>query len=224
MTFSELKTELNNRLSITATNTFWTQAMLENWLNQANYWACTYKHWPFTEKAKTTTTKVQTDFDYDVYDYPSDFRSDSIRRLEIKQSDGTIKKYQKVRYEDFLNYVEDEGDDYIFSDFRRRIFIYPKVKTAGLEISIWGQEKPEKMINDSDKTPFAEGDEAGEEAIIKRALMIALQKAKKYQEAAIEREEAKIILEELWARIQEEQITYQSKDNPFFDVPNFLDY
>jgi len=220
MQFSELQTELQNRLSIVSTNTFWTLSMIKSWLNQANKWACNYKFWPFTEKAKYTISRANALY----YDYPESFRSDSIRLLQIEQDDGIMADYKKIRYEDFVKYVLENpsGTDKVFSDFRRQYFINPKVAVAKREICVWGQEKPALLVNDTDKTPFAEGDEAGEEAIIKRALMIALQKASNYQKATIERDEARLILEDCWARISEEQAGYQSKNREFFDVPDFF--
>jgi len=215
MNFGELKAELRARLSIATGNSFWTDEMLGEWINQANRWACTYKYWPFTEKAKYTVSRANARY----YDYPPTFRTDSIRRLEI---DGT--EYEKKRYEDFMKYIKENpnGTDKIFSDFERFYFIHPVVKEDGKEIVVWGQEKPKKLENDEDTTPFSEGEEDGEEAIIKRALMIALQKAKKYTEAQIQKEEAKEILEQIWSRIKEEQALYQTKDRPFFDVPQFF--
>lgn len=220
MQFSELQEELQARLSIATTNTFWTPTMLKAWLNQANKWACAYKPWPFTEKAVYTTSRANALY----YDYPPKFRSDSIRILTIDQGDGTVAEYKKVRYEDFMRYIRDypSGTDKIFSDFRRQYFINPKITVNGREICLWGQEKPDTLINDTDTTPFAKGDEVGEEAIIKRALSIALQKARKYQEAGIQRDEAKLILEEYWTRIQEEQAGYITKDKPFFNVPDYF--
>jgi len=220
MTFKELQDEVIARLSINTTNEFWTVDMIKNWLNQANRWACTYKFWPFTEKAKYTLSRANALY----YDYPESFRSDSIRLLQIEQDDGTMADYQKVRYEDFMKYILDnpDGTDKIFSDFKRQFFINPKVPVDGKQICVWGQEKPALLVNDNDTTPFSEGDEAGEEAIIKRAVMIALQKARRYQEAAVERDEARLILEDCWARIQEEQAGYQSKDRSFFETPDYF--
>lgn len=216
MNFSELKNELRNRLSIAIGNTFWTDAMLADWLNQANRWACNYKKWPFTEEAVYTASRANALY----YDYPSNFKSDSISRLEIENAEGKMEEYKKIAYQDFMKYITNnpEGKDKIFSDYKRFYFINPKVPVDGREITLWGQERPEKLVADTDKTPFAEGEEAGEEAIIKRALMIALQKAKKYSEASVEREESKEILEQIYMRILEEQVTYQRKDCPFFNV------
>ena len=220
MTFLELQTELQNRLSIATTNTFWTTAMIKSWLNQAYRWTCNYKKWPFTEEAKKTTTVK----DQYYYDYPVEFKADSISRLTVVDANGDEKSYKKIRFQDFLNHKEKHPDseDKLFSDYRRQYFISPTPDVTDREITVWGQIKPNKLVNDSDITLFAEGEEMGEEAIIKRALMVALQKAKKYSEAAIEREESRLILEEIFARIQEEQASYRGKDNPLFDIPRFL--
>ena len=113
MQFSELQTELQARLSVASSNTFWTPAMIKVWLNEANKWACNYKKWPFTEKAVYTSSKANAFY----YDYPLEFKSDSISRLEIEKSDGKMKEYKKVRYQDFMKYIRDnpDGEDLIFS-------------------------------------------------------------------------------------------------------------
>jgi len=220
MTFKELQEELQNRLSISSSNTFWTNNMLKFWINQANKWACGAHKWPFTEGAKVTYSQAGARY----YDYPIEFRSDSVSRLEVKQADGTIKVYRKVRYPDFMNYINTEKNpvDTIFTDYRRWIFINPVINEDGREISVWGQLKPVELVNDGDESPFAEGDENGEEAIIKYALKLALQKGGLYQEATIQGNEATLILAECWSRVQKEQASYQSKDTPFFEVPNFF--
>jgi len=220
MTFLELQTELQNRLSVTTTNTFWTSTMIKDWLNQANKWACTYRKWPFTEGAVYVNSRANALY----YDYPPEFRSDSISRLEIESAEGKMEEYKKIRYQDFMKYIREnpDGEDKIFSDHQRFYFINPKVPVSGREINLWGQKKPKKLVADSDITPFAEGEEAGEEAIIKKALSIALKKGKKYTEARIEETEAKDILNEIWERVKEEQASYQTKDTPLFDVPRFI--
>lgn len=215
MQFSELQIEVRTGLSIAAGNEFWSDDYIKSIINRANRWACNYKRWPVTEKAKYTSSQANALY----YDYPSEFKIDSIARLEI---DG--KEYKKIRYEDFMKYLEDSpnGTDRLFSDYRRFYFINPKVSVNGKEITIWGQEKPAKLVNNTDITPFAEGEEAGEEAIIKKAISLGLQKAKRYVEAREEAAEAMRILEEIWARIKEGQQLYQSKDRPAFNIPRFF--
>lgn len=223
MIFQEMQNELQARLSISSVNTFWTADMIKSWLNQANRWACMYKKWPFTEGVKYIESIANQEY----YSYPSEensvtetsFRTDTISRLEVDDE-----SYDKVRYNAFKKIVEEDTakEKRVFTDYKRFYFIHPIIETSGKIITIWGQEKPKKLVDYSDITPFAEGEEMGEEAIIKKALSIALQKARKYTEAAVQRDEAKLLLEEIWTRIQEEQASYKSKDVQFFDVPKLF--
>lgn len=211
MTFIELQQELKNRLSIVTPNTFYTDVMLKDWLNQANLWACGFAKWAFTEKAEFTESRANTEH----YDYPVNFKADSIRMLEIEDNGF----YKKLLFKDFQEY---KGSEKVFSDFRRRFFVKPILESAGKKITVWGQEKPTKLVGNDDITPFAEGEEMGEEAIIKRALMTALQKAKKYQEARVEGNEARAILQQIQVNIIKEQGLYQTKDAPLFEIPDYL--
>lgn len=215
MTYKEIQDEVLARLAVTTTSTFFTLEQIKNWINQAIRWACLYKKWPFTEGAKCCSSRAGRKY----YDYPPEFRSDSIRRLEV---DGEV--YKKVSFSAFQKIVREDTaeEEKVFSDYMRFYFIWPVIKENGKIISVWGQQKPQKLEKDGDTTPFHSGEETGDEAIIKKTLSIALAKAKKYNEAAVEREEAKMLLEEIWARIQEEQAAYQSKDVQYFDVPKFF--
>lgn len=219
MTFSELTAELQTRLSASSSSTFYTQTLLKSWLNIAYRWSAGLYNWPFSEKAKKTTSIAQSEFKYDIYDYPDNttpFKTDSISRLTVDD-----KKYDKKIYQDFLDFIDNNPDstDKIYSDWGRQYFIFPKL-SAGLNISIWGQIVPTKLTGDTDTTIFS-GDPEAEEAIIKKALSIALAKGKKKQEAMIEEKEATDILKIVWSKIAKRQAQYQSKDRPFFDIPNF---
>ena len=214
MKFIDLQKEVKRRLSIFQDNTFYTEEMIKNWINIANKWACAYKPWPFTEKAKYTLSVANQE----EYDYPEEFMSDSIRILKV---DGEI--YEKVRYEDYFRLKNDIFfKDKIFTDFNRIIFIYPVISVSGKEILIFGQEMPRDLINDTDETPFAYNEEEGEEAIIKYALKIALQRGGFYDRATIEGEEARLILENIWGRISGEQSTYLSKSSQYFKDIQFF--
>jgi len=228
MTYKELKEALQDRLSASATNTFWTPTMIGEWINRGVLWATNLYRWPFTEGAEYTKSRANARY----YDYPKDtadgvpaFKSDSIRFCQIEQSDGKMKEYTKTRYVDFMRYIEnnEDGTDKIFSDYRRRIFINPVVSVSDRKICIWGQEKSKKLAADADETPFAEGEETGDEAIIHYAMAIALRKGRRYNEAAAERAEAFNLLQEIWNRVEMEQAQYRTKSAPLFDVPNFFE-
>lgn len=136
MNLQEMQQELENRLSISSSNTFWTSSQLVSWLNQAMIYCCGYKKWPFTEDIDISLTTIASKEDYN---YPLKFKSDSIRILTI---DG--KMYEKIRYDDYLRYKEDDptGTDRVFSDYKRVIYINPDAFSAGKTITIYGQVTP----------------------------------------------------------------------------------
>jgi len=285
MNFQQMITDLEGRLSISSTNTFWTSSMLESWMNQALIWACSFKKWPFTEKKDTSLT---TTAGTDNYDYPTDFKSDSIRILMI---DG--KRYEKIRYDDYLIYKEDYsgGTDNVFTDYKRVIYININAFADGKTITIYGQATPTSLsfksglatetvagdlvdsanapfvagdvgksvynatdnkytvitgyntstsvdidndiftvgeeyemfsANSAGETPFSNSEEEGNEAIVKKALSIALAKAEKWNESVVEENGAKQILNGIWARIQEEQFGYKTKKRSLFKRINIL--
>lgn len=285
MTFAQMISDLERRLSIASTNTFWTTPMLESWMNIAMIWACGFKKWPFTEKKDETLTTVASQANYN---YPTKFKSDSIRILMI---DG--KRYTKIRYDDYLKYREDYsgGTDKVFSDHKRVIYINPNAFAASKTITIYGQVTPDSLsfktgaatetkadhlvdstnapfvagdvgktvynktdnkyaivtgyntstsvdldtnimadeeeyelynANSAGKTPFADAEEEGNEAIIKKALSVALQKGKKFNESMTEEAGARQILNELYIRIEEEQPNYRTKNRSLLKRINIL--
>ena len=226
-----MQTALINELSTITTSTFWTQTMIKNWINRGVIWAVNFKPWPFTERSEYTKSRANAEY----YDYPLDtpdgppaFKSDSIRLCQVEQDDGTMATYQKTNYIDFMKYLEgtangdNDGTDKIFSDFRRRYFINPIITVSGRKIIIWGQEKAKELSADTDETPFAEGEETGDQAIILYAKNLALKKARRYNDATAELNEAIRLLIEIWTRISDEQAQYQTKSNALFNVPNFF--
>lgn len=227
MTYIELQNALKDDLSSTVVSTFWTPTMLEGWINRGVIWATNFRPWPFTEKAEYTKSRANAryyDYPDDTADGPSAFKSDSIRLCQIEQDDGTMAEYTKLRYNDFMKYLEDNptGTDKVFSDYRRRYFINPVVTVSDRNISVWGQEKAKELVADTDETAFSEGEETGDQAIILYAKSIALKKARRYNEATAEITEATNLLLEIWKRIQEEQSQYRTKSNALFNVPNFF--
>lgn len=231
MTKAELEAELLERLSATSSNTFWTTTMITKWIARGVLWATSLYRWPFTERAEYTKSRANALY----YDYPVDitdgapaFKSDSVRLCQIEQSDGKMEEYTKTRYIDFMRYLagtasgDNDGTDQIFSDYRRRIFINPVVPVSEREICIWGQEKSKKLVNATDETPFTDGEETGDEAILQYALAIALKKARRYNEAIAEKTEAINLLNEIWGRVEQEQAQYKTKSAPLFDVPDFF--
>lgn len=218
MNLSELLSEFQQRLSINELSGFMSSTTIKSWIDRGNKWACSYKPWPFMEGAKYTTA---TSDEY--YDYPEEFLSDSISELKVEQDDGSMDRYNKVRFKSYQRYREDreDGEDKIFSDYGRYYFINPNTISPGDTIELWGQETPDDLTNDNDETPF-KNDHKGEEAILKYAMAIGLRKKKNFQEAEMEEKKAEKLLDEIWSRIAISQAEYDTKDKPLFRRINIL--
>lgn len=169
MNFLTAQQDLDSRLSVSGVSGFWTPTDKKRWLNLGQQRALNYRRWPFAESAKTTITNK----DQEYYDYPTEFRSKSIGRLDV---DGA--QYLFMEWEDYLGYT---GSQNVWSEFGRQYFITPIPDESDKAISVWGiLSKLPDMANDSDESEFPE---EGHEAIVLFALAIGLRKSKMLSEA-----------------------------------------
>ncbi len=174
MIYSELQTELDNRIASAKVSGFWSSAMKKQWINTAGERACNYHRWKALEYALKTTTKANQEY----YDYPSAFQEDSIYYAEV---DG--EEYTGVSWDDYQNYKANGSTDKIIASHDGFYFINPTPTVADLEIAIWGIRKWVKLVENTD-TPVTPSEM--DEAIIKLALATCLQKERRYAEASAE--------------------------------------
>ena len=197
-TFTELTAELGSRLMSADNSTLYTTARKEKLIQDAHLWATSYKEWVELVRAKTTTSTTD-----DYYDCPDEFRTDSIIRVVI---DGNV--YKKKNYEDFLDYLADNAD-------------YLDSYVAGKVMDVYGCIQPEQLSGGTDTTIFSDSDETGNEAIVKKALSVALKKNNPNL-AVLEENEAKVILENIWRRQSQRQHRDERLNHPLFNVPNYF--
>ena len=216
-TFADIKNEVLVRLSASTTLGFYTDAILNSWFNDAYSWAASFKKWPFTERRDNTATWSSGTEDYA---YPSDFRSDGIRLLQV----GT-RRLQKLTFEDYQIFREEEdsADDRVWADFGRRFYINPNVDSSGT-ITVWGQYTPVPVdVTDTTVTTvFSDAEEEGNEAIVEKILEFAKTKEKKMQESLVHRQKAVDILDAIWKRIGDEQFLAHTKNRGMFKRINIL--
>lgn len=174
MQLSELLTELNNRISAAKVSGFWTDAQKKEWINKAGERICNFKNWKDLELAKSTTTKG----DQEYYDYPSEFKPNSIYHLEV---DGD--EYDKKNWDEYQDYKAAESDAKIFTSHNGFYFISPTPEEADLSIDVWGYKRWVKLVANED-TPILPSE--FDEAIIKLALATCLKKEGRYNEAQVE--------------------------------------
>lgn len=205
-----IKNAILVKLGQSTTSAYYTDAILDDWIDDAHKFAAGYKKWPFTEGRVSTTFVTTTTDDLGNYimEYPEGWKADSIRLLQIGG-----KRYDKKNFYDFMALREDEPDtnDAIYSDFGRRLFINP-VSGASGTMTCYGQYLPVRLDGTvaSEYTVFSNYDEEANQALVQEVLSYAAQREKKseteiqsYHNRAIE------ILERLWSTVAGEQAMYQ---------------
>ena len=208
-----MQTELLARLMASTNSTLFPTARIQTLIKDAHLWATSLYLWPQLERDKYTSTNG----DY-YYDYPTDFRTDSISRIIIDD-----KEYDRKAFEDWLDYKLNNSTDTntrIFADFGRQIFIFPTPGTGTDNFDIWGSIQATQLSASGDKTIFSDHDDSGNEAIVKKALSVAIAKIDKKLSQA-EESEATNILSRIFRKVLQRQQRDQRKDHPQFDIPNY---
>lgn len=228
MTFLEAKQHLARKLNIDyadiANNDLFDDTDLEIYIQLGIQKAWDYKPWDFTEGSKTATM-VQDIIDAGYVDYPNDFQSGSVYLLKIAG-----KEYKKLLFQDYLKFFEDypEARDRYFSEQNRFLFINPFSFSVGETFDVYGKLMPPIVVDDTDLLPFSPDSDnyehSGNEAIVLFAYSEALasEKLKNQSGATTEREKAYQILNVLWKPFEEARSLLQSKNRPFFQVPDFF--
>lgn len=220
MNFGELQTAILDDLSVTTTDTFYSTAYIKRIANRAVNWLANLRNWQQTQHAyKFNSTDDAETAEY--YNYPEDFKTDSIWRLIF---DGD--RYERKNFKDYLKYQDDysAATEKIYADHRRQIFINPK-PTSVAEISIWGHKIPADMSADADQHPFHDEAEL-EEAILKYAIGLALKKGRgtNYNRGVTETREARALALEIWEVQKKEQAKYKTHENKMFNHIEILPY
>lgn len=211
MDFSEYQQAVLDDISVEAGDAFYKTAVIKRAINRAYRWVAGLRNWPQTEEAYKRDTEAGKDY----YNYPSNFKTDSITRLLYNG-----KEYTKTAWRDFLRYQDNNpnGTDKIFGDYKRQYHINADVEALTAGVEVWGQIIPEDMVNNSDTTLFS-GDSNIEEAILKKTLAILYKKARgqMYDRGVVLEDDAKALVSDAWTQIMKSQGDYQSKDTAVFN-------
>jgi len=210
-TTGDIKDEVLVRLNVSTTAAgFYTDTILNDWLDQAHRIAAGFKKWSFVEGRSETTFASSTER----YTYPENWKPDSIRILQLGG-----KRLRKLNYEDYENFKEDtpSSEARVFSDFGLEYYINPSVDSSGT-IAVWGQYTPAAFdrTDIAVLTVFSDRDEDGNEAMIELMLSYAKMREKKFQESEAHRKRAIEKLDNIWERIKNEQFGYHTKDREMY--------
>ncbi len=137
MLFSAMITEVRDGLNVLSASTFITTAMIQRWICMAMDWALSYKKWPFLEYKGTDLIDATG-----TYPYPTSMKTKSAFLVTVAGE-----RFEKIRYEDYLKYLEDDssGDDKVWAEFDRDIYINGNACSTGDAICIYGQAIPASL-------------------------------------------------------------------------------
>lgn len=222
VTRQEIENELKARLMVANNSTLVSASRMTTLVQDASLWAGTIYFWPSLYRARVFSTKPNTQsLNYDYYDYPTDMLTNSASRLYIGG-----KKYDKKSFQDFLDYVDNALTNSLppdptkryFAEYSRQFFVYPTVSTAGTNDGVlWGNIQPPALTNPTDTTIFSMWDDTGNEAILKKALSVEMERLDSGF-AGSQKGEAVALLSLIWKKVLQEKQKDQRLNHPFFQV------
>ena len=220
--FSEIIQAVQDDLTVGDESSLYPLALVKRAVNRSYRKSSALFNWPDLENAKTTSSVINQEY----YDYPREFRADSIWRIEMDDNQyGEEPDGSPMDWHDYRVFRADSDNDNStekkWATQRRRYFIFPVPTTNGSNnISVWGQRIPDALAADADVTIFSYSMPEGNEAIILEAVAILKSKGENEKAGQFRSTEAKQLLIVAWGKIQKEQAKYE-KVLPFFDVPNY---
>lgn len=226
--FSDLQAALQSDLTITGISTLFDLNTIKLAINRA-YRKCAgmYK-WPGTRDALKTPAKAG----YETYDYPQNWRPDSIWKVRVDGVDMgdplTLKDYL---YEQENNFPA--GNKSIWANQNARYLITvngtPPIADGDNNIEIWGFKFVNKLVADSDTTIFSYDMGECNEAVVLEALSILRTKggeqpirlARYVQGALLLSMEAQQILTTAWGKIAQENAKME-KTTPLLNIKDMF--
>lgn len=217
----DIKTEFMVRMSVATTVAFYTDAIVNNWIDEAHKMAAGYHKWPMTEgRVSTTFASLVTNEDSLLTGvYPEGWKARSIRMLTVGG-----KNYEKKSFMGFTKFLQTfpQSTDKIFTDYGLTYYINAGAQGSGT-VAIFGQYTPNLDLTDpTASTVFSGIDEDGNQAIVEFMMFLALTREKtptivmkgRMVSAAFQHQQAGYaILDQLWKRFTDEAFAYQSPDN-----------
>lgn len=222
MTFLEIQKEICAELNVdytivaVGTHELYTITEIKKWANMAKDWCLSFKKWPFLETSGTDLIDATGK-----YPYPALMKTKSAFIITVAGE-----RYVKISYEDYLKYFEDDadGEDRIWAEWDRDIYINGNACDVGDAIIIYGQAGEADLSADAALTPFAAAEPNGDEAVIKKAVSLAMRKNRqRFNESKLLEIEAKDILSMIWDRLSEAMPREVRKSTPVFKRVNVLD-
>lgn len=220
-TLLNIRAAVQDDLTVGDESTLYSPNLIDRAINRAYRKVGGLFPWPELEDAKKTSTQANQEY----YDYPQNWRSDSVWKLTVDEVRyGEDPDGSPLSFDDYLNWKEDNPDstDKKWANQWRRFFIWPVPTTQGdNNIVVWGIKVVSSLSQDADTTVFSYSTPEANEAIELEAVAILKSKGDDDKSGQFKSLEAKQILTVAWNKIAKEQAKYE-KNQPFFDVPDFF--
>ncbi len=202
LNLGDIQTEVLVRNNRTTTDSFITDAMLQDWTRMAHTWAAAYKKWPCTEGRIQTTWAGIEEINFEGY------KADSIRFVTVGG-----KRLQKLNFENYqlMKEVTPSLTDRVYSDYGRTNFFNTSTDVSGTLVA-YGQYQP--LLDPTDltaETVFSSWDAEANEAIVEKMSSYLKRREHLAEEAELHDQRAAAKLEEVSKRIGEEQFAYQNR-------------
>lgn len=223
--FSELIAAVQSDLTVGDESSLFDPTTIKRAINRAYRKIGGMFKWVETKDALKTSTLADAEY----YDYPENWRTDSIWKLTVDGTDyGDPLTFKDYTFERENNYPA--GLTNIWSNFQRRYFITPVPSTTGNNnISIWGYKAVDLLVDTTDITIFSYSMSEINEAIVLEAVAILKNKGEISQPvrrsyatgSEMFSQEARSIVVNAWVKVAQEQSRLEST-TPAWDVPNFF--
>ena len=201
--FDDIKTDVIVKLGISTTTAYYTDTILDEWIQQAERFCTSYKKWSFTEGRVVTTYSSSTEeWDFEGY------KADSFRYLKVGD-----KVFRKIHFEDYLIMKEETPDapDNVYTDLGRIVIVNPKTEASGT-MTAYGQYTPVPIdVTDlTATTVFSGGEEEGNTAIVEEVLSYAMTRRQRLDKAKVHHQNAINLLDSIKSVIDDEAYAYHT--------------
>lgn len=220
----EMREAVQDDLTVGAESSLFTPSVIDRAINRAYRIIGSMYRWNETKDAKKTDAIA----DHEYYDYPQNWRPNSIWKMTI---DG-VDQGDPLVYKDYLFEKENNfpsGLTKIWSNYGKRFFIHPvPVSTGNKNIVIHGFQFVEIMEEEEDITIFSYSMPEINEAIVLEAKTMLQNKGDVTQSIKnqvmnynLTSPQARAIVTNTWAKITQEEAKLV-RTTPQFSVPDFF--
>jgi len=218
-TRSEMETELQLQLQSASNSTLFPASRLTSLIQNAYKEATTLFKWLALARAKTTdTTVIGAGNDVCYYDYPDEFRTNTVFRVQID-----AKEYNRKSFESFLDYRNRNTNSTkrIFANYQRFLFVSPNTVAGTSNMDVWGIIQAPELSAAGTETIFSGNADEGNFAVVGLALATAVKKINS-KLSDKERQNALVVLGKMNTDEWDEYVRDQQLDTPLLEVPDFF--